>query len=36
MTGTAICFMIILCGGIWGSLAWALVRTIQLEKKNKD
>jgi len=35
MTGTAIFFMILLCGGIWGTLAWALIRTVKLEKQNK-
>ncbi len=35
MTGTAIFFMILLCGGIWGTLTAALIRTVKLEKKNK-
>lgn len=32
MTGTAIVVMIILCGGIWGTLAAAIIRLLGMDK----
>ena len=32
MTGVAIVLMILCCGGIWGALAWAMIRLLKMPK----
>lgn len=36
MTGTAIVVMILFCGGIWGALAWAMIRLLKMPKESEE
>lgn len=35
MTAKAVIFFVICCGGIWGSLAWAMVHMLKFHKRTK-